>query len=164
MDVRVALRSQYHAALAMLKQAIERCPEGLWAGDSYPVPFWRVAYHTLYYTHLYLQQREETFVPWEHHRAEYHDLPRPTDRVPTIADPYTKAQLLEYWRFCDALVNTAMQVLDLDAEDCGISWHKGMPKLEHQLHNLRHVQHHAALLAGRLRLADGTEVRWVRSG
>jgi len=27
-----ALKSQYHAALAMLRLAIERCPDDLWSG------------------------------------------------------------------------------------------------------------------------------------
>ena len=84
----------------MLKQAIEQCPDVLWAGDAYPVPFWRVAYHTLYFTHLYLQQTEQDFRPWEHHRDEYHDLPWPPDSGSSIDDPYTKDQLLEYWRLC----------------------------------------------------------------
>jgi len=78
MNVRAALKGQYHAALAMLKQAIEQCPDELWDGGQ-AVPFWQVAYHTLYYTHLYLQQREEDFRPWEHHGKEHHDLPWPPE-------------------------------------------------------------------------------------
>lgn len=162
MDLKAALGRQYHAALAMLKQAIENCPAELWDGGGYPVPYWQVAYHTLYFTHLYLQPNIEAFRPWELHREEYHDLPWPPGSGSKIADPYTKAQILAYWHVCDSMVDGALQRLDLEAPDCGIPWHKGMPKLDHQLHNLRHIQHHAALLAGRLRLADGTEVQWVR--
>ena len=71
MDVRAALKCQYHAALAMLKQVIEPCPDDLWAGEDYPISFWRVAYHTLFFTHLYLQPNEKAFRPWDHHRNEY---------------------------------------------------------------------------------------------
>jgi hypothetical protein len=39
-----------------------------------------------------------------------------------------------------------------------------MPKLEHQVHSIRHIQHHAAILSGRLRASDGTDVAWVRRG
>lgn len=156
-----ALCRQYHAALGMLREAIELCPDELWDDRDHPVPFWRVAYHTLYFTHLYLQPSLEVFRPWEKHRGEHHDLPWPPEGSARITDPYTKAELLEYWRVCDGLVDGAVASLDM-AADSGMPWHKGMPKLDHQLHNLRHIQHHAALLAGRLRRHDGTEVRWVR--
>ena len=74
MNVQAALKSQYHAALAMLKQAIEQCPEDLWSGGGNPVAFWRVAYHALFFTHLYLQPDLESFRPWEHHREEQEQL------------------------------------------------------------------------------------------
>jgi hypothetical protein len=44
-SLRAILKSQYRAALAMLGQALERCPDDLWAHDSHPNPFWHVAYH-----------------------------------------------------------------------------------------------------------------------
>ncbi len=163
MDIRRALKGQYHAALGMLRQAIELCPEELWNGGPHPVPFWQVAYHTLHATDMYLQPTLEDFRRWEHHREGYDDLPWPVDSGAKFDDPYTRAQILEYWRLCDDSADAAVDRLDLDAADCGFPWHKGMPKLEHQLHNIRHIQHHAALLAGRLRAACGTDVRWVRS-
>lgn len=163
MDIRAAIKGQCHGALAMLKQAIEDCPDDLWAGGPYPVPFWQVAYHTLYFTHLYLQQTIEQFRPWEHHRDEYHDLPWPPGTGPKLDHPYTRAELLDYWRICDGMVDGCVDRLDLDAPGSGFPWHKSMPKLDHQLHNIRHIQHHAALLSGRLRAANGTEIRWVRA-
>lgn len=163
MDIRAALKGQYRAALAMLREAIELCPAPLWAGGEDAVPFWRVAYHTLYFTHLYLQQRLEDFHPWELHREPYHDLPWPPGSGSVIADPYTKAELLSYWAIVDGKVHAAVDTLNLEATGSGFPWHATIPKFEHQLHNLRHLQHHAALLSGRLRRADGTEVRWVRS-
>ena len=165
MNIQAALKGQYHAAMAMLKQAIELCPEDLWAGGENPVAFWRVAYHALFFTHLYLQPNVEAFRPWEHHREEHEflgPLPYPPHREPRIGEPYTKAQVLEYWQVCDVMVDTAVDQLDLDAEDCGFPWYT-LNKLEHQINNIRHVQHHAALLAGRLRLARGTDVQWAGS-
>jgi hypothetical protein len=163
MNVQAALKSQYHAALAMLKQAIEQCPEELWDGGGQPVAFWRVAYHTLFFTHLYLQPEEKAFRPWDQHREEYQflgPLPWPPHRQPQIGEPYTRAQVLEYWRFCDEMVDAAVDQLDLAAPECGFWWYK-LPKLDHQINNIRHIQHHAALLAGRLRLAAGIDVGWV---
>ena len=71
MNVQAALKGQYHASLAMLKRAVEECSDDLWTGGDYPIAFWRVAYHTLFFTHLYLQPDEKSFRPWEHHREEY---------------------------------------------------------------------------------------------
>jgi hypothetical protein len=163
MDVRQALKSQYHASLAMLKQAIEQCPEDLWAGGAYPTAFWRVAYHTLFFTHLYLQPDELAFRPWEHHRTEYQflgALPFPPYRQPKIEDPYSKSQILEYWQLCDRMADSEVDQMDLDAQECGFPWYK-CPKLDHQIINIRHIQHHAALLAGRLRSAVGANIEWV---
>lgn len=67
MEVKAIIKSQYRASLAMLQQAVEKCPESLWSDDSYANPFWRVAYHALIYTHFYLGQTEETFIPWDKH-------------------------------------------------------------------------------------------------
>ena len=163
MNVQAALKCQYHAALAMLKQAIEKCPDDLWTGGDHPIPFWRVAYHTLFFTHLYLQSDHESFRAWEHHREEcqfFDAVPWPPHRPPKPAEPYTKAQILEYWQFCDARVDADVDRLDLDAPQCGFPWYK-LPKLDHQINNIRHIQHHAALLAGRLHRALGTGVEWI---
>ena len=163
MNVQAALKSQYHAALAMLKQAIEECPDGLWDGAGHDAAFWRVAYHTLFYTHLYLQPNEDAFRPWEHHRDEYQfldTLPWPPHRQPKIGEPYTKSQVLEYWRVCDAMIDAGVDRLDLDAQECGFPWYK-LPKLDHQIVNIRHIQHHAAVLGDRLRSAGGADIRWV---
>ncbi len=163
MQVQAALKGQYHAALAMLRQAIERCPDDLWAGGENPVAFWRVTYHTLFFTHLYLQPNVDGFRPWAQHRDEHECLgvlPYPPHREAIIGEPYTKAQMLEYWQICNELVDTAVDGLDLEAAECGFPWYR-LSKLEHHINNIRHVQHHAGLLAGRLRLARGTDVEWV---
>src|ERR1700723_3732175 len=65
MNIQSALKSQYHAALKALCQAVEKCPDALWDDDpDGAAPFWRVVYHTLFYTHFYLQQDQHSFVPW----------------------------------------------------------------------------------------------------
>ena len=47
--VKEGIKSHYHAALAMLKGAIEKCPDALWVDTNYVNPFWRFAYHTIIY-------------------------------------------------------------------------------------------------------------------
>ena len=71
MDVRSALKSQYHAALKTLREAIEKCPDSMWDDPADgPAAFWRVAYHTLFYAYFYLQQKQEDFTPSARHRDE----------------------------------------------------------------------------------------------
>ena len=48
----------------MLKQTIAQCPASIWDATGDRNRFWQVAYHALYFTHEYLADSEETFVPW----------------------------------------------------------------------------------------------------
>ncbi len=58
------------------------------------------------------------------------------------------------------MVDGAVDALDLHNPQCGFPWYK-TSKLEHQMVNLRHLQHHAAQLADRLRAALDIGIRWV---
>jgi len=79
MSVQECLKSQYHASLAMLRGAIDACPQELWTDASYVNQFWQVAYHTVFYADFYLEPSEATFVPWEHHRPDYNRFPSGPD-------------------------------------------------------------------------------------
>lgn len=65
-----------------------------------------------------------------------------------------------YPRPCRVLSRAAVRTLDLQSLKCGFSWY-AVPKLEHQIVNLRHIQNHAAQLGDRLRTATGNGIRWV---
>jgi len=162
------LKSQYHAGFAMLRETIERCPDQLWL-DARPVnAFWQIAYHALFFTHLYMGADSASFQLWAgHQRANQNEdgLARkldPNSALPLIPLPYTKNQVLEYWGICDGMVNSAVDALDLRRRDSGFHWYK-VSKLEHQLINIRHLQHHTAQLADRLRAAENVGVAWVGS-
>ena len=155
--LRSALKSQYHAALAMLRAAIRRCPEGLWnRRGGHANPFWRISYHTLYYTHLYLQPNSRAFRPWEHHQRGIQRM----DIPPNTGKPYTKAEVLAYWSVLTSMIDDAVDALDLNDPRSGFSWYK-VPKMEHQIVNIRHIQYHQAQLADRLRVATGADVNWA---
>jgi hypothetical protein len=168
MDVRSALKSQYHAALQTLREAIEKTPDAMWndSADGYAT-IWRVAYHTLFYTHFYLQQEEKGFIPWARHRDQADelmgDVPLQNQRPPKPCEPFTRDDILEYWRVCDDMIDAGVDALDLSAPQSGFPWYT-MPKLEHQIVNIRHIQHHAAALSTRLRRSAGVEVDWVGPG
>ncbi|HZW98880.1 MAG TPA: DinB family protein [Trueperaceae bacterium] len=164
--IRSVLKSQYHAGLAMLRQTIELCPEELWFDAAPRNSFWQVAYHALFFTHLYLMPREEDFVPWEGHVGEVQNPdgiagpPDPDSPLPVTAPPYSRAQALAYLQHLDGMIDDVVDSLDLASADSGFYWYK-VPKLEHQLINVRHLNHHMAQLADRLTAAGVEGVRWV---
>ena len=164
--IRSALKSQYHAALAMLRDAVQRCPDALWTADDHTNAIWQLAYHTLFFTHLYLQPDEAAFRPWEGHQS---DVQHPdailrrvdaTSELAPLPEPYTKDQILAYWRSCDDMVDDAVDALGLLAAESGFHWYR-MPKLDLQIVNVRHIQHHAGQLADRLRAAADVGGEWV---
>jgi hypothetical protein len=166
--LRTILKSQYHAALAMLRETIERCPDDDWFNKEHTNSFWQIAYHALFFTHLYLQPNEAAFRPWEHHQALVQhpdgiaDPPDSKSDLPLIPRPYTKAEVLAYWSVCDEMVDRSVDALDLYSQDSGFSWYK-VPKLEHQIINIRHLEHHMAQLADRVRSSASIGIRWVGS-
>lgn len=164
MEIAAALKSQYHAALKTLRLTIEQCPDELWeAPPVRGVVFWRVAYHTLFFTHFYLQKDEHSLTPWKHHREEANfmtSIPWEGNRPPKACTPYTRAEMLEYWDYVDSNVDGWVDGLDLAAPQCGFHWYP-MGKLEHQIVNIRHIQNHAAALATRLRRDSEVQIAWV---
>lgn len=164
--LRSMLKSQYHASLAMLREAIDRCPDRMWTGGEHVNTFWQVAYHTLFFAHLYMLPDEHAFRPWAQHQSNVQHpdgIPGPADpdsTLPLIPEAYSKAQVLEYWDICDGMVDDAIDTMDLARTESGFSWYP-LHKLEHQMINLRHIQHGAAQLADRLRAQADIGIAWA---
>jgi hypothetical protein len=164
--IRAMLKSQYHAVLAMLRDAIVKCPEDLWTSEAHEAPSWGVAYHALFFTHLYGSIGNEAFRPWERHvrDVQYEDgIPGPPDPKspqPLLRPPMTKDEVLAYWTFVDDGIDAAVDAIDLASPESGFPWYP-IPKLEHQIVAIRHVDHHTAQLAARIRIAADVGVAWV---
>ena len=96
MNIQSALKSQYHAALKTLRSAVEKCPDALWDDPADgAAPFWRVVYHTLFCTHFYLQQDQNSFTPWAKHQEESNFIsvtPWDNARPPKPCSPYTREE------------------------------------------------------------------------
>jgi hypothetical protein len=162
MDIRHIIKSQYRASLAMLEDAIEHCSHTLWYDQGYTNRFWHIAYHALFYTHLYLQASGQEFVPWSKSRKEYEflgPLPWPPHREPDIREPYSKQDILGYLGFCRNEVEERVPCLNLEAAS-GFDW-LPINKLELQFYNLRHLQLHVGQLVDRLRNVQGIGIGWV---
>jgi hypothetical protein len=158
MRTKEAIRSQYHASLEMLRQAIVECPDSVWYDAEYANQFWQVAYHVLFYTHLYLQSSERDFIPWDKHRQEFRSL-RPAQEGSEAREPYSKEEILEYHQMCREQVEEQVPALDLEAES-GFDW-LPFDKLELQFYNIRHIQQHTGELSERLGATGAIEVGWV---
>ena len=153
--------SQYRASLAMLRPAIELCPEDLWLAANYRNRYWHVAYHALFYAHLYVCASEAAFTPWEKHRVACRLLGKSTEEIAAI-EPYSRAEMLDYLQICSAAIEDKVPALPLDGPS-GFDW---LPfnRLELHFYNIGHLQHHVGQLAERLRTVCGIGVPWVRLG
>ncbi len=147
MNTKQAIQSQYLAALEMLKQVIVKCPDALWDAPGKQDKFWRKSYHALFYAHLYLQNVEQDFLPWEKH----HD--------PDAEMPFTKEEVLEYLSFAEHHVVDRIPATNLEA-DSGFYW-LPFDKLELQFYNIRHIQQHTGELYERLGSHENIELGWV---
>ncbi|HLK15336.1 MAG TPA: hypothetical protein VKT78_11060 [Fimbriimonadaceae bacterium] len=156
MDIRDALKGQYHAGLRMLRECVELCPEEMWLAGA-PREYWRIAYHAVFFTHLYMGQNEAAFKPWHKHQAAAYDL---WGEDELTFEPYTKADVIGYIDDVREMVNPTVDALDLDTDDPGFHWYKNINKLEHELLNLRHIQGHVGQLSERL-MAQGIDSSWI---
>jgi hypothetical protein len=164
MDAKAVIQSQYHASLEMLRQVIESCPPELWLQSTVENPTWRVAYHALFYTHMYLHISEKEFVPWPKHRDQGQfigHLPWPPHDPAASVQPYTNNDLIEFLDYLSKQLKGLLDSYDLDSPS-GFDW---LPfnKLEMQFYNLRHLQQHTGELSERLGAA-GIRLDWRITG
>ena len=159
------ISSQIRAALKMLRSAIEACTDDLWNREADNNPFWVLAYHTIYFTHLYLSPSEDEFNPYERQAAGHAgygkaDLGNWSDL--TSADTFAKADVLAYWDYIYERVSELVEATPFDAPS-GFHW-LNFSRGEAHLYNLRHIQHHAGQLSERLRQEANSGIRWVHDG
>ncbi len=147
MDIRRVIQSQYLSALAMLKQAIIKCPQAIWDSPQDKDRSWFKAYHALYYAHLYLHPTRKDFVRWKGHGK------------PASSRPLTKQEVLEYLAFVEQEVIRQVPLTDLEANS-GFRDIR-VDKLELQFVNIRHIQQHTGELYERLGVRRNIRLDWA---
>ncbi len=147
MNIHRVIQSQYLSALAMLKQAIVKCPRDMWDSSKDKDKFWFIAYHTLYYAHLYLQNTRKDFVRWRNHSK------------PVSSAPLSKEEVLEYLGYVEQEVALRVPVINLEAES-GFHGFR-LDELELQLVNIRHIQQHTGELYERLGTRRNIKLDWA---
>jgi DinB family protein len=158
--LRTSVWQQYGAAIDMLEDTIELCPDPLWTEILWNDPddvrygqFWFIAFHTLRWLDIFLAGSEEEFAP-----------PPPFTYPPLPEQPYTKEQILAYLDTCRSKCQATIESLTEEKayQHCVFSWME--PSfLELQLYSMRHVQEHAAQLSLVLGQHDVTGLDWVVS-
>lgn len=159
MDFRTAIKNQTHAALHMLVECVEGCPPELWLSGGHPRPYWKIAYHVTAYAQAFLQPSFEAWERWEHHRREAAwTFSDDGEEIPVI-EPYTPDQVMVYLRLIQSQVDGFIDVLELDEDECGFPWYKGLSRAELLILNVRHISEHVGQLH-ELRIAAGLDVDW----
>jgi hypothetical protein len=164
--LRDLLNHQYEAALSALHHSIVRCPDELW---NEPVARWRfctAAFHVVFFADVYLQPSddEEAVKQQAFHcesAAEFRDYEELQDREPEFC--YERDFVVAYLRFVrdKAQATIAAESAETLAGPSGFQRRK-CTRAELHVYNIRHIQHHAAQLALRLRQNDGNvSIPWV---
>jgi hypothetical protein len=154
--------TEYKGSLKMLVDTIHKSPDDLWESDSYENVYWRIVYHTLFYTAFYLSAGPAEFIPWNKHQPNYHVLGSIAhDGQPVvIKGNYSKADLLDY--ATGVLNSLEEKISDTNlADTTGFDW-IALNRFGLHLYNIRHVQHHAGQLTERLHQVGIRGINWVR--
>jgi DinB family protein len=155
---------QFEASLAMMNQCIAACPEKHWEDKIANGPVRWVAYHTLFFTDLYLTPNEKAFELRElHHRGG-------DEREPVASVGLPKAELLTYVPICrqKAIESIAAETEESLAGPSGFSWYK-CTRGELHLISIRHIQHHTGQISAFVRRvspthADLRSLPWIATG
>jgi uncharacterized damage-inducible protein DinB len=149
---KTALWNQFGAAIDMLDNALDACPPDAWRARVVDVPFWYVAYHTLFWLDLYLSGTAEGFAPPAHFTFDELD---PAAVLPD--QPYTKDDIRAYLQHCRAKCqSTIIALTDARAQQRCVFGSRESSFLELLLYTMRHVQEHAAQLS----LVLGQQIGW----
>lgn len=158
---------QFEASLATLAHAIHACPERLWNEPVARYPFCQTAFHTLFFTDVYLCPSPDALKSQPFHLAHpdfFGDYEQMEDREPTSL--YARAMIHSYLDFCRTKAKeTLAGEAEVDLTAPAQFPRKSFSRAELHVYNIRHIQHHAAQLILKLRLDDpAIDIRWMSSG
>lgn len=153
------IRRQFGAALDMLGNAIEACPDRVWSSPGQHT-FWYLAFHTLFWVDLYLSEEDE---PGFHPPPPFSLTELDEGILPERA--YSKDELRKYLQHCRKRLDAVIAAMTETwvASSCPVTY-RDMSNGELLLYNMRHVQHHAAQLNMLLRQKTDSAPAWVSKG
>jgi DinB family protein len=154
---RTSVWQQFGAAIDMLENCIEACPDSLWNDQDRNPQYWYLVFHTLWWLDYYLTSPIESYAPVPPYGLEEMD---PAGVLPPRV--YTKAEMRGFLAHGREKTRATLERMTTEraAQPCG----PVRPELkvgELVLYNMRHVQHHAAQLNLLLRQTVDSAPRWV---
>jgi hypothetical protein len=142
------LKHQHASTLAMLTVVIESCPEDVWSREFAGVPFWREAYHALFWMHSFVGPKDKAFHP--------HPFGKDIDPwvIKPPRDTCQRAEALRYAAQTGTYIDEVFGALTLDELNGSDSYDESdFRSVFHRLmYGLRHVQHHVGKLTAFLNL------------
>jgi hypothetical protein len=142
------LQHQYRSTLTMLTSTIEGCPDEIWTKEFAGVPFWREAYHALFWMHNFLGVQDKRF--------QFQPFGKDID--PRLFTPPNntceQAEALKYAAQTAAYIDETFGAMTLDVLGASDQYDESdFRSVYHRLmYGLRHVQHHAGKLTAYLNL------------
>lgn len=154
--------NQFGAAIDMLDNAIQACPDDLWQARLFSeqppefAEFWYVAYHCLFWLDFYLSETAEGFAPPAPFTLSEFDAGLLPERV------YSKEELRTYLQYGRSKCRTTIESMTdfMAPQQVRPNW-RIESVAELLIYNLRHVQEHAAQLALFLGQNVGSAPGWV---
>lgn len=158
--------NQFEAALCTLHTCIDRCPEPVWNGRVGNYSFCQVAFHVLFWTDFYLGRDTDSFGQQPFHREHerfFGDYEEFEDRAPTSR--YDKTSINAYLEHCRKKASDVIAAETAEALSGSSGFERRtFSRAELHIYNIRHIQHHTAMLSLRLRLDANQAIPWVGSG
>jgi hypothetical protein len=162
------LLGQYEASISMLRATVCACPAAHWESKIAQWPARFVAFHTLYWTDIYLSPDQAAFKSHEF-VMEGRGLPFGTPLPEGLIPPgLTQPRTIEYADFCIAKARATLSG-ESAADLAGPSgFGPTISRAEMHIYNIRHVQHHTGALAAHFRrltpdLPEGV-MDWIDTG
>lgn len=160
------ISNQFQAALRTLDFCIQSCPEAAWDAPIANLAFCQVAFHTVFFADFYLGADEDEFRQQPFHRKnpqffrDYEELEYRKQVL--LYDRVAVKAYLDHCRTKAAAVLAAETAATLGAP-CGFP-RRDFSRAELYVYTTRHIQHHSAQLALRLRLDHQVDTPWFGSG
>lgn len=164
-----ALKEQFHASLAMLKECVELTPAELWLAGDLPRTTWRIALHAAFFAQLGLSGSLENYKAWPDRPAELYEA---MWADPSVVEPYElefdapiilRSDVVRYINYIAENLDDLLENYDVTQSKSGMPGYNEMSSLSALLMNLRHLQGHVGQLSERL-LEQGIETTWVGMG
>lgn len=159
--------SQFEAALWMLHDCIQKCPDGHWSGPTSIIgkfEYWYVAHHVLSWVDRYLSPNEETIVS----RPEFELAGHGDELGEYSGQPLTRVDMTSYVMICLARLREvfAAETEESLRGESGFRWIE-TSRAELHLYSMRHVMHHTGQLSAflrRLGVEGNDRPRWGVAG